>query len=70
MTSINDISAGLGDAFVKDKVSFEGGLRSIAEEGSLRRIQRLFEEIAETEELPLGTPLATEVEPEKPGSSS
>ena len=38
--SINDISAGLGDAFIKDKVNFDGKLK--IEESKLRRLLSLF----------------------------
>ena len=65
--SMNGISAGLGETFIKDKVSFEGKIKN--EEGVLRKILALFEEIVETEEAGQETPLATEAEPEKPDSS-
>ena len=65
--AMNGVSAGLGESFIKDKVSFEGKIKN--EEGILRKILTLFEEIAETEEAVQETPLVTEVEPEKPDSS-
>ena len=67
--SINDISVGLGDAFTNDKVSFEEKLAVISDEDILHKLQSLFEGLRDTEKMQPETPLATENEPEKPGSS-
>ena len=62
--SMNAVSAGMGDTFKRDKVTFEGSLNE--NEYTMKRLLDLFEEIAETEQVDNESPLATEVEPEKP----
>ena len=64
--SINDICSTLGDAFTKDKVSFEAKLTDVTSANKLRELHQLLEQITEKEEMPLETPIATEVEPDKP----
>ena len=66
MQSINNICSDLGDAFTKDKVSFEAKLADVTAANKLRELHALVEQIIEKEEMPLETPIATEVEPEKP----
>ena len=62
--SMNAVSAGMGDTFKRDKITFEGSLTE--NEYTMQRLLELFEEIAETEQVDNESPLATEVEPEKP----
>ena len=62
--SMNAVSAGMGDTFRRDKITFEGSLND--NEFTMKKLLDLFEEIAETEQVENETPLATEVEPEKP----
>ena len=65
--SMNAVRAGMGDTFKRDKVTFEGSLNQ--NEYTMKKLLDLFQEIAETEQVDNETPLATEVEPEKPGTS-